>query len=127
MRSHHYTHIDLGYGVVADTGDLPLLQHPEQLRLQVDVQLSDLVEEQSTFIRFLKLSDPPGDSARERPLLMTKQLTLDQVLGDRSHVHRHKWQLMPVRIIVDGLGDHFLSRAGLTGYRHSNIRLRCFL
>src|SRR5579872_5578730 len=110
MRSHYDAHIDLGDASAPDAGDLPFLQYPQQFGLEVDVQFPDLIQEQRSLVGFLELPDPAGYRARKGTLLMTEQFALNEVPGNGGHVHGYKRQLMPLRIIMYRLGDHFLTR-----------------
>ena len=54
--------------------DLSSLKKSEQLRLQIDPQLSKLVEEDGPPIRLLEKPCPTHDGSSERASLMTKEL-----------------------------------------------------
>jgi hypothetical protein len=67
----------------ADALELALLQHAQQLGLQVERHLADLVEEQRAAVGELERAGARGDGAGERALLVAEQLALEQVLGAR--------------------------------------------
>ena len=62
-------------------------EHAQELRLQRERQLADLVEEERAAVRPARSSPAwRRDRAGERALLVTEQLALEQVLGDRRAV-----------------------------------------
>ena len=69
----------LSVSVAAHALELALLQHAQQLRLQLEGQLADLVEEQRAAVGQLEAPELPRQRAGERPLLVPEQLALDQV------------------------------------------------
>ena len=63
-----------------------VLENAEQLRLQVERELMHLVEEERPGARVLEESRLPLHGAGERAALVSEQLRLEQVLGDRRAV-----------------------------------------
>ena len=87
--------LDRDRAVAAEPGDLPLLQHPQQLGLRGERQLADLVQEQGAALRGLERALARGDRAGEGTPLVPEQLALDQVLGQRRAVdgdERGRWR-----------------------------------
>ena len=123
MRGYDDAYIDRDDIIRADTGDLSLLQHAQEFRLQVDVELADLIQEQRSLVGFLELSDAPGNGAGKRTFFMTEQFAFQQFLRDGRHVHCHEGHLVTLGIIVNGFGDHLLSGAGLAGNGNGDIGL----
>ncbi len=66
----------------------PLLQRPQQFRLQGQRHVADLVEEQGAADRRLKQSLVGADRTGERTLGVAEQFRLEQVLGHRRAVDR---------------------------------------
>src|SRR5262249_9313336 len=62
----------------AEPFELALLQHPQQLRLNLERQIADLVEEQRAAVGELEASDLAGVGAGERALVVAEQLALEQ-------------------------------------------------
>jgi hypothetical protein len=62
---------------------LLLLEHAKQLGLQIEGELTDLVEEEGSSVRELESARPALRSTRECTLLVSEELTLDQGGGDR--------------------------------------------
>ena len=79
-------HVDRSDVVAADALELALLQHAQQLDLQLRRQLADLVEEDRPAVGQLEPADAPGDRAGERALLVPEQLALDQARRQRGAV-----------------------------------------
>src|SRR6185437_15186441 len=64
--------IDLGDASASDAGDLPFLQYTQEFGLQVDIQLSYLIEEQRSFVGLFEFSNSSGYRAGEGAFLMTE-------------------------------------------------------
>ena len=65
--------------------DFPLLQHPQQFRLQLDGHLGDLVEQQRAAVGLFKFARTGLVGAGKGTLLVTKEDRLQHVLGN-THV-----------------------------------------
>src|SRR5690606_28839692 len=70
--------------------EAPLLQHAEQLGLQLGAQLADLVEEERAAVGELEPAALALGRTRERALLVAEQLALEQLLAQRRAVDRHE-------------------------------------
>ena len=68
--------------VAPDPLQLPLLQDPQKLRLHLGSGVPDLVHEQRAGVRLLELALAGLHRRRERPLLVTEELALDQLGGN---------------------------------------------
>src|SRR5262249_38558163 len=89
------------HGRSAQPLELTFLQDPQELRLDRPAHLADLVEEEHAPSRLL---DPPGardESAGERALLVTEQLRLEELLGERGAVERDERAVLPRRRRVE--------------------------
>src|SRR3954471_6859511 len=58
----------------AETLELPLLQHTQQLRLELERDFPNFVEEHGAVIRELEPADALRNGARERPFLVSEEL-----------------------------------------------------
>ena len=67
--------------VAADRPVLALLQHAQELGLQIRRHLADLVEQQRAALRHLEQPFLVGRGAGECALLVAEELRLDQILG----------------------------------------------
>src|SRR5581483_3745659 len=86
VRRRHHADVD-GHGRrAAHAVDLVLLEDAEQLRLEPELHLADLVEEDRAAVRELELADLPADRARERAALVAEELALEEVARQRGAV-----------------------------------------
>ena len=99
--------------VAADRPVLALLQHPQQLGLEVGRHLADLVEQQRAPLGHLEQPFLVALRAGEGPLLVAEQLRLDQVLRDRGAVDLDERPLRPLAVVVDRVRDQLLAGAVL--------------
>ena len=83
-------HVDGDLLLPADRLDAALLERAQQLRLQIDRQLADLVEEQRAAVGALERALAIRVGAGERAFDVTEQLRLDQVAAPppRSRTRR---------------------------------------
>ncbi len=102
----------------ADSLDLVLLEHPEQLGLDARGDLADLVEEARPGVRRLEQTALVDHGAGERALHMAEELGFEHAFGQRAAIDRHEWTLRPRARGVDGPRDQLFSRAGLTLDEH---------
>src|SRR5262245_61216792 len=65
--------------VFADSLVLPLLQHTQELRLQLDRQLADFVEKNRPAVRRLKAARPFTDRTGEGPTRVPEELALEDL------------------------------------------------
>ena len=97
-----------------------LLQRAEDLRLEVQRQIADLVEEQRPAVRQLELAQLLPVGASEGAALVSEQLALHQVGGNGWEVHGDERTGPPVAPGVDVARQHFLAGAALTGHQHGD-------
>jgi hypothetical protein len=95
------------------TSVLILLQHPQQVRLDVQPDGADLVEEDRPLVGQLELPlllpDGPGEGA----LLVSEQLTLDDIGRKSRTVQLYEGQFGSQAVVVDRVGRKFLPRTAL--------------
>src|SRR5439155_109224 len=70
-------HVDRARRAAADAQDLALLQHAQELHLDVGRDLGDLVEEERAAVGALEAAGARRDGARERALLVAEELALE--------------------------------------------------
>jgi len=100
---------------VLRAGDFLFLQYPQQLGLQVDVQLAYLVEKKGAAVGFFKLADAAGDGAGKSAFLMTEYLALNQRFWNRRAVNSHKGLVFARTQLVYGPRHHFFACAAFPG------------
>ncbi len=115
-------HVHVHQRGAAHSPDLPLLQHAEQLHLEGGGQLGDLVEEERAPVGRLHQPGLGPHRAGERALLVTEELGLEEMLGQRRAVDRHERLARARAVGVDGARDQLLARAGLA--EDQDVRLR---
>src|SRR5512142_701002 len=59
--------------------------------------------------------------ARERTLDVSEKFRLGKALWNRSGVERHKMLILTRAVVVNGAGDQFLARAGLSLYQNRAV------
>ena len=103
--------VRLHLALAADAEELLLLQDVEQFRLQVQVHLADLVEEDGAALRHLEAAVLAAVGAGERPLLEAEQLALEQLPRQGGAVDLDERLVRPSGRLVKSLGDQFLAGA----------------
>ena len=104
-----------------------LLEHAEELGLQLDGNLSHLVEEQRAAVGQLPGAEAPLVGPGEGAALVTEHLALDQRGGNGGAVDGNEGLVAPGAELVDGAGDHLLAGAALPGDHHARFRGRDLL
>ena len=100
------------------THDASVLDCPEQLRLQVKRNVSDLIKEKSSSVCLLELTDVVCMSIRERSFHMAEQFALEKSLGQGSGIYADHRLQSPVRPSVNLASQHILTGSVLTSYQH---------
>ena len=116
--------VDLLRLALADALELALLEHPQQLDLQLGAHAGDFVEEDGAAVGGLEAAGLVLDGPGERPLDVAEQLALQQALGQRPAVDPHVGAVGPPAEAVQGAGDHLLAGAGLAHQQHAGRRRR---
>ena len=104
--------------------DLPVLQDPQQPNLSRRRHLPDLVEQDRPPVGSLESTALPGKSARERTLLVSEKLTVQEGLRDGAAVDGNERSVPTGRAEVDDVGDHVLSDPGLSGQQDGALGRR---
>src|SRR4029453_9462092 len=82
--------------------ELALLQHAEQLPLQLERELPHLVEEDRAAVGEGESPVAPGGGAGEGAALVPEELALDERAGNGGAVHLHQRLAAPPAPVVDG-------------------------
>src|SRR5438105_9307611 len=101
MRGNNNTRINGYYFITSHTGYFTLLQYPQQLGLQVNIQLANFVQKQGASIGFFKFANAAGDSSCKSTFFMSEQLTFNKVPGNSRYVYRNKRLFTFIRIIMN--------------------------
>ena len=78
MRRCHDPHVDTLRPRAAEPLELLLLQHAQQLRLELERNVADLVEEERAAVGELEAADLLRDRAGERAALVAEELALEK-------------------------------------------------
>ena len=97
----------------AHAADFAFLQDAQELALEQEGHGGDFVEEERAAVCDLEEALLVGIGAREGSLHVAEHLALEQVLGQGGAVDGHPRLVGARGVLVDGLRDHFLARAGL--------------
>src|SRR5262245_10711397 len=114
IRGRDDAYVDLDRVRAANALELHLLQHAQQLRLEIDTHLGNLVEQQRAAAGALEGPGHLTDGARECALLMPEQRALHEPFGHRSTIELHELAVPAVALVMNGPGHQLLSRAGFT-------------
>src|SRR5437867_2030926 len=105
----------------ADAPHHALLEHAQQLGLEVGRHLGDLVEQERALVRLLEQPHLLHRRARERALGVAEELRLDEILGQRRAVDLDERPLAAARALVQGVGDQLLAGAALAEDQHVGV------
>ena len=102
-----------------DARHLARLQDAQQVDLHLVRHIADLVQKDRAVVGQLEFAGAAlALRAGERARLVAEQLALDQALGYRAAVHRHKRPAGEFATVVDRLREQFLSRTALPEQQH---------
>ena len=106
--------VDLHGLDAAQTHELPLLDHTEQLGLRLERHAADLVEEDAALVRELEQPLLGRDRAGERAPDVTKQIRLEQIRRQTAGVDGDERPVDARRIGMHRPGHQFLAGAALS-------------
>src|SRR6185369_8608645 len=114
-------HIDLDGAGAAKSLELPVLNDPKQLALQLQWHLADFVEKYGAAVRQLEASDLPGIRSGERTPFPAEKLAFHQGCRQCRTVDRYQWLSLAIATAVDGACYHSLTGAGLAKEKNGRI------
>ncbi len=118
MRRRDDAHVDFLARRRADALERSLLQHAQQLGLQVERQIADFVEKQRPAMRQLESPLAGRDGARERAAGVAEELALDQRRRQGGAVDDHERVGPAGSVRVDGARKQLLARPGFAQKQH---------
>jgi hypothetical protein len=121
VRRRHQAHVHPDRSRAPQALELLLLQHAEELRLQLRGDIADLVEEERPLVGQLEAADFLRDGAGEGAFLVAEQLALDQPCGDGRAVELDEGPVAAGAQLVEGAGDELLAGAGLAADEHGGV------
>src|ERR1700683_1039138 len=101
MRGGDDANVHLQRLVAADTLELTGLQYAQELRLQVDVEIANLVEKQRAAMCLLESTGTPGDGSREGPFFVTKKFAFQQSWTESRAIDLDKGLALASGIAMD--------------------------
>ncbi len=97
----------------ADAQHLAVLEHAQQLGLEVARDLADLVEEERAAVGALEAAGARRDGAGEGAVLVAEQLALEHALGERLAVDGDERRADAVAPVVQQARDELLAGPAL--------------
>src|SRR6266542_3555159 len=113
VRRAYETEIDADDAIAANRTVLALLQHAQQLRLEIWRHFANLIQQQRAPLRHLEEAFLVRLRPGEGPLLVPEQLGLDQVFRNRGAIDLDEGALGALAVVVDRVGDQLLASAVL--------------
>src|SRR5207245_2147745 len=111
-------HVHAHRARAADALEFLLLEDAQELRLELERDVANLVEEERAFIGELEAADFLGDGAREGAAFVAEQLRFKQPRRNGGAIDLHESALAAGAQAVDGASDELLARAGLAEDEH---------
>ena len=105
----------------ADPVELALLQHAQQLGLQLDRQVADFVEEDRAGVGHLEFAGAPLGRAGERAALVPEQLALEQAMRNRGAVDGDERRAPSRRFEMNRARDQLLAGAALAAEQDGRV------
>src|SRR5579872_3018671 len=113
MCSCDQANIDAKSFGTSQTFELPFLQCAQQLRLQLQTDIADLVQEKSAMIGEFETASLLHESSGKSTLLVPEQLAFHKPGRNRCAVQPHKCAFASRTQIMYGSCNQFLARTGL--------------
>src|SRR6266704_384350 len=117
-----HPNIDRQFPILAYTENAIFLQDPQEFRLQRQIQITDLIEEEDSPIGCPNQSPAISLRPRKSSTAMTKKFAFRNAGGDRAAIQSHQRAAGALAVeTMDGVDQKLLSRPGLTGNQHGKI------
>src|SRR6266508_1513744 len=98
-----------------DPLDLPLLEHAQELRLELRLEGGNLIQKEGATLGQLELSQPPLVRTGEGPPFVAEQLRFYERLGQSRKVDRDEGLVFPELLAVDDTGNELLAGTTIPG------------
>ena len=118
VRRRDQAHVDAQRARAAEALELLLLEHAQELRLELDRDVAHFVQEERSAVGQLEAPDALRDRARERAALVAEELALEQARRDGGAVDLDEAALAPRAALVDRARDQLLAGARLAADQH---------
>ncbi|HMB82336.1 MAG TPA: sigma 54-interacting transcriptional regulator, partial [Vicinamibacterales bacterium] len=124
VRGRHDAHVGLARPRRADALEVACFEDAQELRLQVERDVGDLVEEERAAVGQLEEAAPRRLRARERAFDVAEELARHELGRKRGQVLRDEARLAAVAPRVDLRGDELLAGARLAVEQDARVRAR---
>jgi hypothetical protein len=124
VRRTDDAHVDTPDPLASERADLSGLEDAEKPRLEVERQLTHLVEEERSAVRLLEEAAVLVRGASEGTTRVAEQLARDERRRDRSRVHGHEGPATSCALGVERTSHELLPRAGLSRDEHGGRQAR---
>jgi hypothetical protein len=115
-------HIDDNFALTSDSAQPPCFEDPQQLRLQVEGQLSHLVEDQGSTRSFFKPANLPRTGSSEGAAFVTEEFALGKFAGEAAAVDCNEGTACYRPEVVQRTCDQFLARPTFPRNQHRQPR-----
>src|SRR5207302_2619373 len=122
VRRGDDAHVDLLRARTPEALELLLLQHAQELWLELGRNVADLVEEQRASVCQLEPPHALRDRTAERAPLVTEQLALEETRRDGRTVELHERPLAALAQLVNGARDELLAGPRFAPDENGRIR-----
>ena len=113
VGSGNYSHVHANRRGATNPLKLLLLEHAQQLGLQVEPHFADFVEQERSAVGALKGPFDPLDRAGKCAPLVPKERAFDEALGEGGAVELNKGAVSAIAAVVNGAGKEFFAGAAL--------------
>ena len=116
-------HPDIGGagGSTTHPFELPFLQDPQELCLELQGQIPDLIEEDRPPIREVEAAELARQGPGKSPFFVPEQLTFGEAGRDSGAIELDPSLVFPSAQGMDQPGNRFLAGAGFAGHEHGGI------
>jgi hypothetical protein len=123
VRGGNDAHVALQRLVAADAVELPVGQHAQQPRLQVEGHVADLVQEQRAAVGLFEAPAACGLRAGEGTALVAEELASSRSLGMAAVLMATKRPVGTRAVFVQRARHQFLAGAAFAGDEHGDVAL----
>jgi hypothetical protein len=124
VRGRDETDIDRTSLGLAESHHLAFLNGPQELDLHRRRDVADFIQEQCAALRRFEDAEAIANGPGEGAAHMAEELGLEERVGQRAAVDRHKRTLGARRRAVQPAGQSLLADAVFTGDEHRRVRWR---
>ena len=115
------SHVDFLNLIAADLGDFALLKDAEQFSLKVRADLANLIEKNGSSVGQLETSMLCNSGTGKRAFDVAKKFAFEEIFDQRATINGYECGVSAIALQVNGPGNEFLSRAGLSADQYGGI------